>query len=65
MRAPAFRPGPRIVVGRPYVVRRPYVRAYPYYGYSTYGGGCEWIRQRALVTGSPYWWSRYRACRGY
>ena len=30
-----------------------------------YGGGCEALHQRALVTGSRYWWNRYYACRGY
>ncbi len=30
-----------------------------------YGGGCAWLRHRALVTGSPYWWRRYRICRGW
>ena len=29
-----------------------------------YGGGCAWLRHRALVTGSPYWWHRYRWCLG-
>ena len=33
------------------------------YGYAP-GGGCGWLRQRALATDSPYWWRRYRACRG-
>lgn len=33
--------------------------AYPYY-YD--GGGCYWLRRRAVATGSPYWWSRYEAC---
>jgi len=28
-----------------------------------YRGGCGWLRRRALITGSPYWWHRYRACR--
>jgi hypothetical protein len=38
------------------------VAGYPY----AYGGGCYWLKQRALYTGSPYWWRRYRACRyGY
>ncbi len=32
-----------------------------YYG----GGGCGWLHRRAVVTGSPYWWRRYRACVGY
>jgi hypothetical protein len=33
-----------------------------YHGYY-YRGGCGWLRRRALATGSPYWWHRYRACR--
>jgi hypothetical protein len=36
----------------------------PVYAYG-YGGGCAWLRHRALVTGSPYWWRRYRWCRGW
>jgi hypothetical protein len=32
-----------------------------FYGYH-YGNGCHWLRRRALYTGSPYWWRRYRAC---
>lgn len=27
-------------------------------------GSCEWLRRRAIVTGAPYWWRRYRVCRG-
>ncbi|AGK56912.1 hypothetical protein HYPDE_26148 [Hyphomicrobium denitrificans 1NES1] len=34
---------------------------YPYY----YGNNCAWIYQRALVTGSAYWWNRYYDCIGY
>jgi hypothetical protein len=38
------------------------VGGYSYY----YGNGCYWLKQRALYTGSPYWWRRYQACRyGY
>ena len=33
----------------------------PVYYYRS--GGCAWLRHRALVTGSPYWWHRYRLCR--
>jgi len=33
--------------------------------YYAYGGGCAWLRHRALVTGSPYWWQRYRWCLGW
>jgi hypothetical protein len=37
-----------------------------FYGvYAGYGGGCAWLRHRALVTGSAYWWRRYRLCRGW
>jgi hypothetical protein len=32
------------------------------YGYYSYSDGCYWMRQRALYTGSPYWWNRYYAC---
>jgi hypothetical protein len=34
---------------------------YPYYGY----GGCYWLKRKAIITGSPYWWSRYEGCVGY
>ncbi len=40
----------------------PYV-AYPYYAYSYSGGGCYWLKERAIVTGSSYWWRRYDECR--
>jgi uncharacterized membrane protein len=32
------------------------------YGAYYYGNSCSWLRHRALVTGSPYWWSRYQDC---
>jgi hypothetical protein len=32
-----------------------------YDGY--YYGDCNWLRRRAVVTGSRYWWRRYRLCR--
>lgn len=31
----------------------------PGYGFRA---DCGWLRRRALDTGSPYWWRRYRAC---
>ena len=31
----------------------------PGYGYVS---DCEWLRRRAVATGSAYWWRRYRAC---
>ena len=40
-----------------FLVGAPYV-----YGYYDYADGCYWMRQRALYTGSRYWWSRYHAC---
>lgn len=27
------------------------------------GGGCYWLKRRALDTGSRYWWHRYNECR--
>jgi hypothetical protein len=30
-----------------------------------YYSSCEWMRRRAIQTGSGYWWSRYNACVGY
>jgi hypothetical protein len=34
---------------------------YPYYGY----GDCYWLKRKAIITGSPYWWARYENCVGY
>jgi hypothetical protein len=37
-----------------------------YYGGDYYAyNDCWWLRRQALITGSPYWWSRYNACVGY
>ena len=33
-------------------------------GFGYLPANCSWLRRRALETGSPYWWRRYRACRG-
>lgn len=30
-----------------------------------YVGGCYWLKVKAVDTGSPYWWGRYAACRGF
>ena len=47
---------------RAFVVGAPLYGAYAY----SYGGGCRWLRYRALETGSRYWWSRYYDCvNGY
>jgi hypothetical protein len=43
--------------------RRGGVYIEPGYGYIP--ANCNWLRRRALATDSPYWWRRYRACRGY
>lgn len=45
--------------------RRFAIYGVPYlYAYTSYG--CDWLYRRAIVTGSPYWWNRYYACRdGY
>jgi hypothetical protein len=32
------------------------------YGAYYYGSGCDWLRRRAAITGSRYWWNRYQAC---
>jgi hypothetical protein len=33
-----------------------------YYGGGGYSEGCGWLRRRAEVTGSGYWWARYEDC---
>jgi len=45
--------------------RRAFFFGAPLYASYAYGGGCAWLRYRALVTGSPYWWQRYRWCLGW
>jgi hypothetical protein len=35
------------------------------YGYGYGYGGCGWLRHRYYVTGSWYWYRRWRACRGW
>ena len=39
---------------------------YPWYGLPlySYGGDCTYLYRRAVVTGSAYWWDRYRRCSG-
>lgn len=34
---------------------------YDYY-YGDYDDSCEWLRRRAIRTGSNYWWRRFREC---
>ena len=47
--------------GHKHFRRHGHVYLYPhiYYG----GHSCGWLRHRAIVTGSPYWWRRYYRCR--
>lgn len=56
-----------VVVRRPVYVRRPVRIVRPFYvaPVVTVVGRCEWLRRRAVVTGSRYWWRRYYRCRGY
>jgi hypothetical protein len=48
-----------------------YGKHYRYYpGIFTYGAysyydECDWLRRKARVTGSPYWWQRYQECVYY
>ncbi len=46
-------------------LRRYYYGYAPYVVGAYYGGRCTWLRRRAYVTGSAYWWSRYNRCRYY
>lgn len=39
----------------------PGIAFYYYDGY--YYGDCNWVRRRAIQTGSRYWWRRYQLCR--
>lgn len=34
---------------------------YDYY-YGAYDDSCEWLRRRAVRSGSSYWWRRFREC---
>ncbi|MDZ4843692.1 MAG: hypothetical protein SH859_16325 [Hyphomicrobium aestuarii] len=36
----------------------------PRYHFAGYGD-CYGLKRKAFATGSPYWWARYRDCRGY
>lgn len=45
--------------GRGFYVGLPY---YSYYDYSYGGYGCGYLYNRAVRTGSPYWWARYEEC---
>jgi hypothetical protein len=49
--------------GRSFFIGAPLVYGAYAYGPYYYGSGCYWLKRRALITGSPYWWHRYNACR--
>ena len=34
----------------------------PVYGVYAYSDDCYWLRRKARITGSSYWWNRYYAC---
>jgi hypothetical protein len=36
-----------------------------YYPYYSYVNECQWLRRRAILTGSDYWWRRHWTCRKY
>lgn len=57
--APAVRHSHRRVHSRPsfYAVPR-------YYGVPRTYDDCGWLYRRAVSTGSPTWWRRYRICVG-
>ena len=70
-RIAAVRSGPvmrsRVFVSRPAFIRhRPRIGRRVFIG-PVYGAyrSCEWLRRRAIITGSRYWWRRYYRCRGY
>jgi hypothetical protein len=50
--------GNRVAHGRHHR-NRFFAGGYDYYAYSD---GCYWLRQRAISSGSSYWWNRYYAC---
>ena len=35
----------------------------PLFDFDNGYNGCEWLRWKAIQTGSPYWWRRYEWCR--
>lgn len=45
--------------------RRYYSSFYVYTPWLYSNGDCGWLYQRAIATGSAYWWSRYDACSNY
>ena len=69
MHAPHAGPGPRVYgwqggPQRHFHHRRGFgvIVGDGYYDDNYYAGGCEWLHERAVETGSRYWWRRYEAC---
>lgn len=58
-----LRSGP--VHARPFHARRGFVAPLIIAGPLLYTGSCQWLKHRAIETGSRYWWRRYRQCRGW
>ena len=50
-------PGTTTIGGRYY--------SYVYTPWLYSNADCGWLYQRAIATGSAYWWSRYDACANY
>lgn len=49
--------------GRHFHGGRAFLYGAPFYGAYAYGS-CNYYYERAMATGSPYWWDRYEACTG-
>ena len=43
----------------------PLLQTYVYTPWLYSNADCGWLYQRAIATGSAYWWSRYDACANY
>ena len=33
------------------------------YGYGYGYGSCHWLKEKAIDTGSAYWWKKYKQCK--
>ena len=56
--------GGRHIGRRHWRPRRGIYFAAPYVVYRSHSyGSCNWLRRKAVRTGSRYWWRRYNSCR--
>lgn len=56
----------RIAIVRPHVFHPRRLHRHVYIAAPVVvGGSCLWLRRKAVVTGNPYWWNRFHACRGW